>query len=117
MPTTPDNATDATPMGEALKRFEQDGFTAQLAAQEDAKVVCYECHTTSSAADVELCALIRTEGASDPDDMTAVAAVICPHCAARGTLVLHFGALAPTEHHEVLSALEDKRTASGVEPD
>lgn len=116
MPTTPDNATDATPMGEALTRFEQDGFTAQLAAQEGASVVCYACHTTSSARDVELHALVRTEGASDPDDMIAVAAVICPHCGARGTLVLHFGAMAPTEHDEVLSALEDKRTASGVDP-
>jgi len=115
MPTTPDNATDATPMGEALKRFEDDGFTAQYAAQEGANVVCYACHTTSPARDVDLTALIRTEGASDPDDMTAVAAVTCPSCGAKGTLVVHFGALAPVEHDEVLAALEDKRDASGVD--
>ena len=116
MPTTPDNATDATPLGEALKNFERDGFTSQLAAQEGANVVCYECHTTSSAHDVELAALIRTEGASDPDDMTAVAAVTCPSCGAKGTLVLHFGAVAPVEHDEVLGALEDRRKAAGVDP-
>ena len=116
MPSTPDNATDATPFGEALTRFENDGFTAQLAAQEGGKVICYSCHTQSDARDVELAALVRTEGASDPDDMVAVAAVGCPHCGAKGTLVLHFGAMAPVEHDEVLSALEDRRTASGIEP-
>ena len=116
MPSTPDNATDATPLAEALKRFEQDGFTAQLAAREGGKVVCYKCHKDSNPHDVELDALIRTEGASDPDDMMAIAAVVCPHCGAKGTLVLHFGALAPPEHDEVLSALEDRRTASGIDP-
>jgi hypothetical protein len=117
MPTTPGNATDATPFGEALRKFENDGFTTQLAAQEGANVICYGCHTTSPAKAVELHALIRTEGASDPDDMIAVAAVTCPSCGERGTLVLHFGAMAPTEHDEVLAALEDLRTASGVDPD
>ena len=115
MPTTPDNATDATPMGEALKKYEADGFTAQLAAQEGGNVVCYSCHTTSPASAIELTALLRTEGASDPDDMTAVAAVTCPNCHARGTLVLHYGAMAPVEHDDVLRALEDRREASGVD--
>ena len=115
MPTTPDNATDATPMGEALKNFEREGFTTQLAAQDGGNVVCYACHESSHANDVELHALIRTEGASDPDDMTAVAAVICPRCQAKGTLVLQFGPMAPVEHDDVLRLLEDRREAAGVD--
>ena len=115
MPTTRDNATDATPLGEALRNFERDGFTAQFAAQEDCRVVCYACHKRSPADEVELHALIRTEGASDPDDMTAVAAVTCPKCDAKGTLVLHYGALAPIEHDDVLRLLEDRREAAGVD--
>jgi hypothetical protein len=115
MPTTPDNATDATPLGEAVATYEADGFTAQLAAQEGGQVICYACHETSPARDVELTALLRTEGASDPDDMTAVAAVTCPRCGAKGTLVLHYGATAPTEDDEVLRALEDHREAAGVD--
>jgi hypothetical protein len=106
---------DAT-LAEALKKFEDDGFTGQLAATDDARVVCYTCHKETDPHDVVLDALIRTEGASDPDDMVAIAAVVCPHCGTKGTLVLHFGALAPVEHDEVLSALEDHRTASGIEP-
>ncbi|HEU0130052.1 MAG TPA: hypothetical protein VFQ85_03560 [Mycobacteriales bacterium] len=115
MPTTPDNATDATPLGEALKTYEAQGYTGQLAAQEGANVVCFSCHETSPAAEVELAALLRTEGASDPDDMTAVAAVTCPRCGTKGTLVLHYGATAPVEHDEVLSALEDRRAESAID--
>lgn len=114
MPTTPDNATDATPLGEALKRFEAEGFTGQLAAREGGEVVCFACHETTHARDVELAGLIRTEGASDPDDMTAVAAVTCAHCGQKGTLVLHFGATASPEEDDVLRALEDRRVDSGV---
>lgn len=115
MPTTPDNATDATSLGESLTRFEAEGFTGQFGAQEGGTVVCYTCHESSSARDVELAALRRTEGASDPDDMTAVAAVTCPRCGAKGTLVVHFGALAPPEDDDVLRALEDRRAADGVD--
>jgi hypothetical protein len=114
MPTTPDNATDATPMSEALKRFEAEGFNGQLAAQEGGDVICYACRAVTHASQIELAALIRTEGASDPDDMTAVAAVTCSHCGTKGTLVLQFGAIAPVEHDDVLRALEDRRTDSGV---
>jgi hypothetical protein len=115
MPTTPDNATDATPMGEALAQYEAEGYRGQFSAQDGAQVMCYTCHEPSPARVVMLTALIRTEGASDPDDMTAVAAVTCPRCGAKGTLVLRYGATAPVEHDEVLRALEDRRTAAGVD--
>jgi hypothetical protein len=115
MPTTPENATDATPMGEGLADYEAQGYTTQFSAQEGGLVMCYECRETSPAAEVELAKLLRTEGASDPDDMTAVAAVTCPRCGAKGTLVLHYGALAPPEHDDVLRALEDHRVGSGVD--
>ena len=71
-------AGDATSIGEAVSRFEADGHTGQLAAREGARVICFSCHEESAAAEVNLVALIRTEGASDPADMVAVAAVICP---------------------------------------
>ncbi len=108
-------ATEGTTMAEALARYEAEGYTSQFAATDDAAVICYTCHQRSAAADVTLRALIRTEGASDPDDMVAIAAVVCPRCGAHGTLVLHFGAMAPVEHDEVLRALEDRREADGVD--
>jgi hypothetical protein len=113
MPTTPDNATDATPLGEALARYEAEGYTGQLGAADGGQVLCYTCHQESDAGDVALRALTRTEGASDPDDMVAVAAVTCPRCGTQGTLVLHYGATATVEEDDVLRALEDLRSRDG----
>lgn len=114
MPSTPRNATDATTLAEALRRFEAEGFTNQFAARDGAQVMCFSCRTESAASDVVLEGLIRTEGASDPDDMTAVAALVCPSCQAKGTVALHYGAEATVEEAEVLLALDDQRGATGV---
>jgi hypothetical protein len=113
VPAIPETPTDATPLGEALARFEAEGFTGQFAAREGATVTCYTCHETVPANEVELVGLIRSEGASDPDDMVAVAAVVCPRCGAKGTLVLKFGPIATPEEEDVLAALEDHR---GTDP-
>jgi hypothetical protein len=110
----PDVPTDATSLNEAVALYEAEGFTGQLAAREGGTVVCYTCHETVPAGEVELAGLLRTEGASDPDDMTAVAAVTCPRCGAKGTLVMHYGATAPPEDDDVLAALEDRRGADSV---
>jgi hypothetical protein len=116
MPTTPQNPTDATTLGEALASFEREGFTGQFVPREGTSLMCTACREESPAGSVEMEALIRTEGASDPDDMTAVAALTCPRCSARGTVTLHFGAEATVEESEILSALEDRRTGTGTTP-
>ena len=105
-----------TSMTDVLATYEAEGWTGQFAAAEDTQVICYTCHQRSPAGEVHLRALVRSEGASDPDDMTAVAAVTCPRCGTKGTLILHFGPTAPVEHDDVLRALEDNRTGSGIDP-
>ncbi len=114
MPSTPRNATDATTLGESVANFEAEGYTGQFAAREGGMVLCFSCHSESPAHDVELQGLIRTEGASDPADMTAVAALICPSCAAKGTVVLHYGPDATKEDDDVLRLLDDRRGATGI---
>jgi hypothetical protein len=112
----PRYASDATSLKEALARFEAQGFTGQMAAREGAKVICFSCRSESPAHDFALLGLIRIEGASDPDDMVAVAALTCPHCGTRGTVALKFGPDATVEDSEVLSELSDQRTDTGTSP-
>ena len=109
MASGPDYASDGTTTTEVLKDFEADGYTGNFGAREDAMVMCFACHTEAPARDVQLEKLCRVEGASDPDDMVAIAAVVCGHCGQKGTLVLHFGAEATPEENEVLRDLEDRR--------
>lgn len=112
--SNPRYSSDATSLAEALARFEAEGFTGQFGVPEGGVLRCFSCHTDSPAGQVTLEALIRVEGASDPDDMVAVAALECPHCSARGTAAFKYGPEAPVEESEVLRDLADRRTGSGI---
>jgi hypothetical protein len=101
--------SDVITLVEVLARYEQAGFETQMGVTEQAQVRCYACRADSPPSMVNLCSLRRLEGASDPADMLAVAAVECPHCAAKGLLVLGYGPDSTAEESQVLLALEDRR--------
>lgn len=107
MSSTPEYASDGTTLVEVIRRFEADGYTGQFAAVDGGRIRCFTCHQDSDADEVPLDALRRTEGASDPDDMVAVAALTCPHCDARGTVALKYGPDSSPEEAEVLGLLAD----------
>jgi hypothetical protein len=110
----PQYARDPSSLISIVSQFEQEGFTGQLAVREQASLLCLSCHQEHPAAEFEMSALRRTEGASDPADMAAVVALTCPHCSAQGTVVLKFGPEASPEESDVLLALEDQRQGDGV---
>ena len=113
MASTPEYASDGTTLVEVIRRFEADGYVSQMAAEEGGIIRCFTCRQDSWACDVHLEMLRRTEGASDPADMVAVAALICPRCGARGTVALKYGPEASVEEEEVLRLLDDVDRRSG----
>ena len=96
---------DAATVGEIIATLEAAGFGAQMAARPGAMILCFTCHVETPAADVALQALGRTEGASDPADMLAVAGLTCPNCGARGTVVLGYGPDSDQDDADVLVSL------------
>ena len=106
MSSDPRYVSDARSLSEILAMFEADGFSAQLAARPEGQIMCFSCHHEAPAEDFQLRALARTEGASDPDDMLAVAAVTCPKCGTKGVLILNYGPESSEEDVEVLQRLE-----------
>lgn len=76
-----------------------------MAARPGGRLRCFTCRTDSDAASVEVTALRRTEGASDPDDMLAIAALTCPNCGTRATLTLGYGPESSEDDAEVLLRL------------
>lgn len=98
---------DANTLNDLLATFELEGYTAQLAARHAGHVLCLACHQESPAESLQVDALARTEGASDPADMLAVAAVVCSVCDSRGTLVLGYGPEASEDDADVLARLPD----------
>ena len=92
-------------LGEIIGTLEAAGFTAQMAARPGGMLVCFNCRVESPAAQFELQAQRRTEGASDPDDMLAIVGLVCPNCGAKGTAVLGYGPESDEDDAEVLAHL------------
>lgn len=99
----------AGPLGEAVRELEAAGYRGQMAARPGARVMCFTCRRESDAATVEVAALRRLEGPSDPADMLAVAALTCPNCGTRGTVVLSYGPEAEEDDADVLVSLRPAR--------
>jgi hypothetical protein len=100
-------STGATPaygatLGEIMGTMDAAGFSAQMAARPGGLILCFTCRKESPAAEFELQAQRRTEGASDPADMLAIVGLVCPNCGARGTAVLGYGPEADRDDAEVL---------------
>lgn len=101
--------SDTTTLMEVLARYQSSGFDTQLAPREGGIVHCFGCGTETPARSLHLVSLRRMEGASDPADMIAVAAVRCPSCGRGGLLTLPYGPEADADDAEVLLALQDHR--------
>ena len=103
-------ARDAETLLDVLRRFSGEGFTGSFTAvdpggAESGRLRCATCHEEFAADAPEVTELRRLEGASDPDDMLAVAALRCPHCPTRGPLVLNYGPTAAPADAAALLAL------------
>jgi hypothetical protein len=111
--------SDNTTLVEVLARYERAGFDGQFGATPEGMVHCYACGNVARPEEVELVSLRRMEGASDPADMLAVAAMVCPSCGTHGTAALGYGPDSAPEDGELLLRLEDLRGSEdpAVPPD
>ena len=100
-------ARDGRGLLEVIDALAQRGWSDQATPLEGAQVRCEVCGATTPAPDVQIDALARVEGASDPDDMAAVVALTCGHCSAKIALVLSYGPEASMADADVLLALPD----------
>ena len=116
MSEPPHPGSESVTVRDVIAKFEVDGHHGQFGAREGGMVMCFSCRQESDACDTPVTAIHRLEGASDPADMLAVAALTCPRCGARGTVVLNFGPEATPEDHDVLRHLDDQRQSEGTDP-
>lgn len=107
-------ARDAETLVEVLNRLEWRGYDGQFRALDGTRVKCLTCHHEYAASDLAIRRMTRLEGASDPADMLVVMGIVCPRCAAKGTLVLNYGPDSTVEEADVLVALDDQRRGPGV---
>jgi len=106
-------ARDASTITDVLASFETAGYTKQFIVRPEAVLECASCRATFPGSAARIDALRRLEGASDPDDMLVVVALVCPRCGAHGTVVLGYG---PAASEEDSAALVDLDRAPPPEP-
>lgn len=102
-------AQDAKTLTRALRDLEAGGFTGEFRILDQGRLQCLTCRDEVDGREVAMESLDRLEGASDPADMLAVAAIACPRCAARGTVVVNYGPDATLEESKLLLELQDHR--------
>ncbi len=110
----PNSAQDAQTIADVIRAFEGEGYTGQFRALEGGIVECLTCRQSSPGGTISVEQMSRLEGPTDPADMVAVAALTCPKCGTRGTLLLGYGPDSSLEDAEVLQVLGDARRGSGV---
>ena len=102
--------SDHTTLTEILGQFADAGFVGDFeVAGGGTTLRCLTCDEETPASEFSQHTLRRLEGASDPADMAAVAAVTCPRCGARGAVVLPYGPSASASEALVLAELRDAR--------
>ena len=102
--------SDHTTLTEILGQFADAGFVGDFeVAGGGTTLRCLTCDDETPASEFSQHTLRRLEGASDPADMAAVAAVTCPRCGARGAVVLPYGPSASASEALVLAELRDAR--------
>jgi hypothetical protein len=117
MAITP-SPSDNTTLTAVLSDYAAAGFDGQFSVTDDGDdgVRCTTCGTISDPSIIELLSLRRLEGASDPADMSAVLALVCPACHQHGTLVVMFGPESSAVEAELLQRVRDHRFDDNAVP-
>ena len=116
MEPLPGVPSDNTTMVSELQRLREAGYAEDCFADEGPAIVCHSCGHRTHPAETELDALRRLEGASEPDEMTAILAITCPACGEQGTAVVAYGPSATEVEDAVLRALPDGMVAQPRSP-
>lgn len=106
-------ARDASTITDVLAAYESAGYNGQFIVRPEAVLECTNCRAGFPGSAAKIDALRRLEGASDPDDMLVIVALVCPRCDAHGTVVLGYG---PAASEEDAAALVDLDRAPPPEP-
>ncbi|WP_040496610.1 HNH endonuclease signature motif containing protein [Ilumatobacter nonamiensis] len=103
--TSESSTTDSTVV-DVLARFTDDGWTSNHVARPGAVMKCGNCGKETPTTELDVDALHRVEGDSDPDDMQIVLGIVCPRCDTRGAVVVAYGPSAPETDAEFLVDLD-----------
>ena len=99
-------ARGASTILEVVQEFDRAGYRRAIRGTRRRRNRVLHVSPSDGGQDADTRQLRRLEGASDPDDMLALAALVCAQCGTRGSLLLNYGPSASPEDAGVLDQLE-----------
>jgi hypothetical protein len=115
VPGAPSDNTTATAVIDDLR---EQGYGADFVVGDGGVVRCTRCRHEERPEDVVVDVFRRMEGASDPDDMSAILAMTCRECGTKGIVMVGYGPRASAEEGDLLLAVdtpEDEGTDASVD--
>lgn len=115
VPGAPSDNTTAVAEIDALR---EQGYGADFVVGEGGVVRCTQCRHEEQPGDLDVDVFRRLEGASDPDDMSAILAITCRDCGTKGIVMVGYGPNASPDEGDLLLAVdtpEDEGTDAAVD--
>jgi hypothetical protein len=118
MKPVPGAPSDNTTAVAEIADLREQGYKADFAVGEGGVVRCSQCHHEERPGDLDVDVFRRLEGASDPDDMSAILALTCRECGTKGSVMVGYGPNASAEEGDLLLAIDtpgDEGTDASVD--
>jgi len=111
VPGAPSDNTTA--VGE-LDQLRAQGYDGDFVVREGPVVCCRSCETCVEPEELQIDVFRRLEGASEPDEMSAILAVTCSSCGSKGSLLVAYGMNASELDADLLTRIPDTPQDEGT---
>lgn len=117
MEPVPGAPSDNTTALAEIEELRAKGYGADFIVREGGTVCCRKCDHCEQPEALDVDVFRRLEGASDPDDMSAILALTCRECGTKGIAMVAYGPHASADEGELLrrvSTPQDEGTSGAV---
>lgn len=118
MEPVPGAPSDNTTAVSEINDLRDQGYGADFVVGERGVVRCTKCRHEEQPGDLDVDVFRRLEGASEPDEMSAILAITCRECGTKGIVMVGYGPNASPDEGDLLLAIdtpEDEGTDAAVE--
>jgi hypothetical protein len=106
MEPVPGAPSDNTTAVAEIDELREQGYRADLVVGEGGVVRCTQCQHEEQPGDLDVDVFRRLEGASEPDEMSAILAITCRECGTKGIVMVGYGPNASPEEGDLLLGVE-----------
>lgn len=117
MEPVPGAPSDNTTAVAEIDDLRAQGYDADYVVGEGGVVRCTACRHEMQPDEVDVDVFRRLEGASEPDEMSAILAITCGECGTKGIVMVGYGPNASPDEGDLLLAVdtpEDEGTRGRV---